>query len=126
MQDGLKVLKIAGVPLMDYEIFVEGDDVCLTYAMNELQLYLHRAYGFSLAISKKKGERQIRLETGYKGIMDGFQIVCENGVLHFIGERARGTLYAVYHFLEKYVGWRFFCRKNEISRARVGRIYARC
>ena len=111
MQDGLKVLKIAGVPLMDYEIFVEGDDVCLTYAMNELQLYLHRAYGFSLAISKKKGERQIRLETGYKGIMDGFQIVCENGVLHFIGERARGTLYAVYHFLEKYVGWRFFAAK---------------
>ncbi len=105
------MLTIAGKNISEFSLFVEGVDVCLTYASNELKLYLQRAWGIFLDVTKTKGDSQIRLQTGYQGKKDGFCIREENGNLLLIGENPRGTLYAVYHFLEKYVGWRFFAAK---------------
>lgn len=107
----MKTLKIAGKNISEYSLYVDENNVCLTFAANELQLYLQRAWGVFLAITKKKGKRQIRLQTGYNGQKDGFSIREEKGNLLLTGESPRGTLYAVYHFLEKYVGWRFFAAK---------------
>ncbi len=113
-------MKIAGKNLSEFTIRPKTDSVQAAYAASQLQQYVVRATGKLLGISTKDEPNQIVLQTGYLGKADGFKISCENGNLYLTGESERGVIYAVWSFLEKCIGWRFFAAKMRFHGQETG------
>ena len=112
-------LRIGGV---DIDEFVIVSDTSLggvmTYAATELQEYIETTTGVRLDIVEgtvPAGTRRI--------LLDGTERIYENSTmgvytdedgLILAGTWDRSTLYAVYHFLEEFLGWRFFASDCEV------------
>ena len=96
--------------LSSYSI-VRPDDVNdnVKYAATELQKYLKRAIGVELPIVSESADsnKVIELIPDASLADDGIAIKTENGKITLKGDEMRGVSYAVYEFLEKFIGYRF-------------------
>lgn len=115
-----KGLWIAGDPIDAYAIVCGAD----REAAEELARYIEAATGVALPLlpDTEAAEHEIcvgqidrvgsQAECG--GLKnDGFIIQVTGGDLFIRGDTALGTLYGVYGFLEKYVGWRFIHKDTD-------------
>lgn len=101
--------RIAGKPLSAFTIFPpKRGGECLTYAASEFQHYIKAAFGFTMGMDCTRKSGRIVLCAVNEGIKDSFTVKVKKGELYLAGVGERGVLYAVYSFLEKFVGWRFF------------------
>lgn len=118
-----KRLWIAGNPIDAYAIVCGSD----REAAEELARYIEAATGVALPLlpDTEAAEHEICVgqidrvgsRIGYGGLAnDGFVIQVTGGDLFIRGDTALGTLYGVYEFLEKYVGWRFIHRDTDYLR----------
>lgn len=112
-------MRISRRDLSAFNICVDGTGECLLYAANQLQHYVRQAKKYVLPILTEKKEPCIFLTTGYTGKIDGFSFEAKGKVFTICGNGERGTLYGVYEFLERFIGWRFFsgraCLDGEMS-----------
>ena len=121
-------LTIAGTPVNAYHIVYSGTQTELRAAM-ELREYIEKTCAVSLCVYRdtdiEPTEHEILIGSTNRETKDeyarnrenlgeeGFFIREHKGRLFIGGEGSRGTLYGVYEFLEKYVGWRFFASDCE-------------
>jgi len=96
------------------------------YAAEELKKYIARSSGDDLNIVKESecNEENLiyigRCKASAELIdfcelgEEGFVITTKEDKLYISGNEKRGTLYGVYTFLEKYIGWRFFTTDTEM------------
>lgn len=115
----VKSLTIAGHDISEYTIILpEVSDQCHEFAASELQRYVKRACGAELTIVPYNTEvsgKRIVLErvmtdsADYDTFGDESLLIAvdDSGELTLKGGYYRGCLYAVYEFLESYVGYRF-------------------
>ncbi|MBQ2915939.1 MAG: DUF4838 domain-containing protein [Clostridia bacterium] len=116
------VLNLVVDGVSDY-VIVRGENAYISEvtASTELQKYLKQISGVEIPIvtdavapvakeivvgktNRESDDEFDRTELG----TDGFVIKTENGKLWLVGGEKRGTLYAVYTFLEEYLGCRFY------------------
>ena len=124
----VKKLTIDGIDISEYRI-VYGADETEKYAASELAKYLSRATGKTVEVtddSAAAAEHEIFVgktnrESGSLVLdresigEESFAIRSDgNGRMMIAGGGARGTLYGVYEFLEKYVGWRFIAQDCDV------------
>ena len=123
---------IAGVPVGAYRIVYAGEQAELRAAV-ELREYIEKTCAVSLCVYRDTdlppAEHEILIGRTNREDGDGFSLDREglgeegflieerNGRLCITGSGPRGTLYGVYEFLEKYVGWRFFTSDCEVMTA---------
>ena len=103
----------------DYHIIVSGQSLPVRFAAEELQKYVKAISGAELPITgRAQGDRVIlvtegksldrdlaRLKTRLAGRgEDGYLMYSQGRQLILAGNSPRAALYAVYHFLEKYLG----------------------
>ncbi|MBE6599039.1 MAG: DUF4838 domain-containing protein [Ruminococcaceae bacterium] len=89
----------------------------LAKAAKELQSYIRQATGVTLPIRTYKvnsGNRILIDETLVTDTDSTFRIKNDSYGLVIGGNAKRGALYAVYHFLEEFLGWRFFASDTEV------------
>lgn len=97
-------------------LLADGAGTVERFAAEELQKYLFRITGLCVPITNKFDSRQRlvihvgnqldrRLEDCCE---DSFVVVGQGGRLTLSGAGDRGTLYSVYHFLEKHLGCRWY------------------
>ncbi len=113
-------MKIANKPLSEFSIRHNGDSQSITYAAGQLQMYISRALGIFLDITTQSRPNQIVLGIGYDGKPNGFCYHCKDGDLYLTGQNERGAIYAVYDFLERFIGWRFFASAMCIKGVETG------
>lgn len=124
-------VKISGEPIESYRIVIakEASDAII-YAAEELTTYIYRTIGIKLATvsdSEQATEHEILVgkTNRYDALTqlgnDDFEIAAYPGHLSLCGGGDRGTLYAVYTYLEKYIGWRWFAKDAEVLRKPVSR-----
>ncbi len=111
----------------DYSIIISSNAApCERKAAEELSAYLEKISGVKLYFctdETPEGSYEILLgqtNRGWPKEIDpkalghhGFTIRTEGQKLYLIGSDALGTLYAVYEFLEKYLGCRFYTSRFE-------------
>ena len=111
----------------DYRIYVAPDATpAEKNAAAEFQKYWKLATGTGIAVSGKyTGNRQILIGLSQEAqkLLPGIDLKSLNNdeiiiapakdMLILCGERPRGTLYAVYEFMKKYMGIRFWTAKEE-------------
>ena len=102
-----------------FSVVADGGSVPGMYAAREFVRYMRRAAGLRLTIaesSRGDGAEEVLIGKSYAAHLgidpeklgkDGYAIVQKGRKLLLTGEGTRGTLYAVYAFLEKY-GVRFY------------------
>lgn len=114
-------MQIAGRELTEFSIYAEQDGVCASYAAEQLRHYIKNAFGLALDIVSEKRGKQIVLCVEEGGRGDGFCGFYKDGNFYLKGESERGLLYAVYDFLERFVGWRFFAARMQYRGTECGR-----
>lgn len=112
----------------DYYIVTADEyDECIATAVTELQTYIEKISGVKLTFVTESalpegakaiylGETAVsdKVDFDYSTIgEDGFLLHCDGESFIIRGEDSRGTLYAVYTFLEEYLGVRWFTPKLE-------------
>ena len=107
----------------DYEIVIpHNPDSVEGIASHELQKYLKKISGVSLAITdedKISSNQRIFIGNTIKGELlnaraDEISIEVKESDLYILGGDSKSTLYAIYSFLEKYLGCRFYAPDVEI------------
>lgn len=120
MPQSEKRLWIAGNPIDAYTIVYGAD----REAAEELARYIEAATGVTLPLlpdTESAGHEICVGQVDRAGSQaecgglanDGFIIQVADGDLLIRGDTALGTLYGVYEFLEKYVGWRFIHKDTD-------------
>ncbi len=128
-------LYICSRPVSDFSVVVSANaNETEQYAAEELVKYIEKTTGDILPIVTDNADispaeilvgRTNRREFTAALKPDGYEIAAEPGRLSLCGANNRGTLYAVYSYLEKYIGWRFFTSDCEILADNADRnIYA--
>lgn len=118
---------IAGQRLSEFSIYVGSDGVCASYAAEQLRRYVKSAFGYSLDIvSNKRDGKQIVLCVDGGKDEDGFCGFYEGGNFYLKGKSERALLYAVYDFLERFIGWRFFAAEMQFKGVETGAYMRRC
>ena len=106
----------------DYRIVCAvSDDPAVRSAAGELSSYFTKLTGASIAVvgedtAASPREIVVGIARNAGSIIsdidalgeDGFVIRCDNETLYLLGKTGRGTLYAVYEFLERFAGCRFY------------------
>lgn len=124
---GLDV-RIEGRPISEYTIiYPEKYTATEKNAAYELKKYIYKTNGASLKVLKDttpeseceilvgKTSRDIDIDiAGLKS--EGFVIANGGKKLILYGYDDRGTIYSVYEFCEKYLGWRFYSPELEVCR----------
>ncbi len=113
----VKRLTVAGHDISEYEIYIPTDaDELTVFAASELSKYIGKACGTYPAVCRDLSDaktisiRQITADDPLYETLgnEGFNIkVASDGNVTITGGLYRGTIYGVYEFLEKFVGWRF-------------------
>ena len=118
---------IAGIPVNMFRIVYAGGQTELRAAV-ELREYVQKTCGaalsvfrdtdvpaapYEICVGRTNREERIPLDRGGLGD-EGFLIEERGGSIFISGSGPRGTLYGVYEFLEKFVGWRFFTLDCEV------------
>ena len=121
----VKSLTIGGVDITSFKVVRQDtEDKTVTTAYDELIKYIYVATGEYLDDSEGGCEHEICIgETDRdtelvrseraKLYNDGCAVICDGGKLYLTGSTATGTMYAVYTFLEDFVGCRFYSSKCE-------------
>ncbi len=111
-------LTINGMDIRRYVISYNGTaGGVLAKAAAELQEYLRQTTGVSLPIRTAKTDDEPRIllhETMVTGTDSIFKVISDEHGLVISGDAKRGMIYAVYHFLETFLGWRFFSSDTEV------------
>lgn len=110
-----KPLQIISDNVSDYTIVTTPDATQTElFATTELQRYLNEATGAHLPIAQQHTRHSIEVQTGSISVDcsqqasgDAFRIHADGTRLSLTGSTARAVLYAVYDFLERYVGIRW-------------------
>jgi hypothetical protein len=107
-----KTIQICKNSISKYSIVLPSDaSPTEVTAATELAAHIYSASGETLPVCRKPSEYNIFIGNAAKGDRsgikyDGFVISTDDQNLYLYGAIDRGTLYAVYRFLEKYVGFR--------------------
>ena len=119
-------IRICGVPITGYRIVIpQNVSPCIQYCAEELQKYLGLAYGAQFSIcddSTPKADHEIAISKTSRGDAlspldeEEYEISVSNGLVKIIGGSDRGTLYGIYGFLERFIGWRWFSLDTEVLR----------
>ena len=104
--------------MQDWHIVVSNDATASErYAAEEFQKWFNPATGLTLPLNKQcddpnanRGQVTIRTSTDLGD--EDIEITVESGRIQINGGRSRGTLYAVYQFLEELVGIRFLTAEH--------------
>lgn len=86
------------------------------YAAGELVKYAEKVSGVKLSVKTEAGNTGnvfIEVNKNLKGRYDTIGLFCNDGNLYLQGINERSVIYAVYEFLETYMGIRFFTDKIE-------------
>ena len=116
----MKKINICGKDISKFAVVYDPrDGEAVEFAARELAKYIELACGARLEVITKNEVTPMtvaRLKIG-PGANSGsyaiegeedFVISCYPDLVRIIGGQPRGTLYGVYDFLEKEIGWRFF------------------
>lgn len=111
----VKRLMLGGYNAKDFVItYGDGESENVTFAASELQKYLKSALGYELPIEKNSAAKHcFVLSTDEELGVEGIDISVSDGNVYLTGGVLRGCMYAVYDFLERYVGWVFINAENE-------------
>lgn len=112
----VKSLKISGVDISEFIItHTTKASASIAKAAKELQYYIKKACGANLEIKTDytSNAHVIMLDDTAFDDDESFLIRTDNENLIISGGKARGALYGVYEFLERYVGWRFLTADAE-------------
>jgi len=123
----VKELTIADTDISNYVIVIpDSAESPENIAANDLQKYIKIATGIELPIKSESSSNEYEICIGSTSrdvqevidaratlVNNGYSIICNDGTLYLSGNDATGTLYAVYSFLEDYVGCRFYSKRYE-------------
>ncbi len=113
----LRSLTVNGTNIGEYVITCPRDGgASAQYAARELQRYIALTAGVTLPVEAAPhvGEsKRILIDDTLVPDDSTFRYFTDGDGLVIAGERERGVIYAVYHFLEKALGWRFFTSDTE-------------
>lgn len=122
-----KKITIQKNDISQYSVIISDNaSECERYSAQELVKYIEKSAGCTLPVMRESeicGRHNIfigrcirtaKLVNFSKYGEEGFVITVFDGCLYITGNEKRGTLYGVYTFLEKYVGWRFLTSDTEI------------
>ncbi len=117
---------ISSKKLNEYTIIIAKDaSEAIKHAAEELQKYISIATDITLPLATDENEglcaeilvgKTSHAENYAELLSDAYRIEAREGKLLLYGANDRATLYAVYSYLEKYLGWRFFAKDCEIIR----------
>ena len=102
----------------DYRIVLEeGASAVEQYAAQELQAWVREVSGVELPIvgEAAPGKCLILSCEDPQGREDGFVYSTDGGDIRFLGKSPRGTLYAVYAFLENELGCRWYSSRVSVA-----------
>ncbi|MDD6095540.1 MAG: DUF4838 domain-containing protein [Clostridia bacterium] len=111
----VKRLILGGYNAEDFVItYADGESENVRFAAEELQKYLKAALGYENPIElNSSAEHKFVLRTDEELGVEGIDILVSDGNVYLTGGTLRGCMYAVYDFLERYVGWVFINFENE-------------
>ena len=97
----------------------DGADIVVRFAAEELQRYLHVGGGVEASVVTSVGRQGTVLELAIEEASDplardAFAVRFEVGRIRLVGGSSRAVLYAVYGFLEEYLGCRWYYPDEEI------------
>jgi hypothetical protein len=106
----VKQVKICGADIAAFSIaFGPNATETEQFAASQLQSHIQTATGVLLPLAEQ-GKHRIVIGPAHKDTSaiqyDGFVVETDDASLYLYGAIPRGTLYAVYEFLEKYIGFR--------------------
>ncbi len=120
---------ISSLPISSFVIVIsENATDTEKYSATELQKYISKTNGSTLPVITDKSApaaaeiiigKTSRTESFPHLGEDSYRIEARKGQLILYGGNDRGTIYAVYSYLEKYIGWRFFASDCEIIREKA-------
>ena len=124
----VKSLKIAGNSISDYVIVKQdGNDLTIQNAADNLKKYIKQATGIELEIKNESSSQEKEILVGTTSretakvtsakanlVNHGYAIVADGNKLFLTGKDATGAMYAVYSFLEDYLGCRFYTDSFEV------------
>lgn len=126
-----KEIRISGRSIGDYVIVIPENALEVErYAADELKKYIDIASGTDIAIkidSEPVSDCEILVGETSRRPKDPsleeeeYEIAATKGQLSICGGKGRGTLYGVYTYLEKYLGWRWFSIDTELVREEAAR-----
>ena len=98
----------------------EGAPAVERYAAQELQTWIREVSGVELPIvaESASGKRLFLGCEDARGRDDSFAYFSDGGDIRFLGKSPRGTLYAVYAFLENELGCRWYSSKVSVAPCR--------
>ena len=102
----------------DYRIVLEeGASAVEQYAAQELQTWVREVSGVELPIGEDAvpGKSLILSCEDPQGREDGFVYSSDGGDIRFLGKSPRGTLYAIYAFLENELGCRWYSSRVSVA-----------
>lgn len=108
-------IKISDIDISKYTVCCKDFSPVFEYAIEELQKYIRFACGVDLQKSKENNRCTIFLEVdkSVTEVCDGYKISVSGSRLKLSGYSERGVLYAVYTFLEKFIGFRWYAKNAE-------------
>ena len=111
----VKSIILGDVAIENYSIVKQTEAPAVNYAATELQKYIKLSCGAILPICEKTTENTIilKIEQVDSAFTDSFKISVKDNNLELSGNNERAIIYAVYTFLEKYIGWRWYTKDAE-------------
>lgn len=104
---------IQGYPIADYSVYLPNNSgVTEQKYAAVLAEYLEKTAGVPFFVTAERRKRQFVLQNARTGGHDGVRIEIDEDVV-LTGSGARGVAYAVYVFLERFLGWRFLTADYE-------------
>ena len=102
-------MRIGNQELKTFTVRIDAScDEAVLYAATELCRYIKKYTGVTLPVSISASEPESAFVlTAADRRDDGFRIHCADGNLYLQGENGRSVLYAVYAFVERFLGVRF-------------------
>ena len=106
----VKSIILGDAAIENYSIVKQTELPAVDYAATELQKYIKAACGASLPICEEAAANTIflNIEQVDSAFTDSFKISVKDNNLILSGNNERAIIYAVYTFLEKYIGCRYY------------------
>jgi hypothetical protein len=113
----VKTLTINGTDISEYVISCNTSaGGVIPYAASELQKYIEQTAGVTLTIAEtpvEAGVKRISIDETVVSDANNFKVYSDADGIVLAGSAKRSALYAVYHFLENCLGWRYFAADTE-------------